>query len=744
VDRLVSVGEASSGRGARSARVPRVAMSIGPLVQGGEAGSAAERPPRLPAIREDLRIEPAAPGRDGAPAWTLHDPVTNRFFRIGWLEFALLSRWRAGDDPSALLEQVRAETPLRVDAPQLESLETFLRTHQLLRAEGPEGIARLVHAAQAAREGPLSWLLHHYLFFRVPLVRPGHWLARTLPWVQWLYSRVFLVTTCAAAVIGLMLAARQWDTFTHTLSETLSPAGIAGWALALVFAKTLHELGHAWTATRYGLRVPQMGVAFVVLWPMLYTDTGEAWKLADRGRRFRVAAAGIVAEFALAAWATLAWSLTADGDLRSALFFLATTSWVVTLAINASPFMRFDGYFLLSDALDLPNLHARAGALARAWMRRVLLGWGEPDPEPFPPRLRAGLIAFALVTWVYRLVVFVAIALAVYHVFFKLLGLLLFAVEIIWFVLRPVGLELREWVRRRDAIAPSRRFMALLVIGMLLGALAWPWRTPVRAEGWLHAERQHLVYSPLPARVAQIREPGPVRAGDLLVLLDSPDVRSRAVQSAVSVDALALQLDRTVGRADGHERRATIAEQLAGALAEVDAQRAELRRLALRAPFDGVLGDRDPQVQPGAWVNATQPIAMLHAPQAWVVDALVAQEAIGRFEIGAPARFHRRGQWESPLTGTVVAIDGTRAQTLPHPMLATEHGGRVPTLRQPDGRLVPRDGLYRVRLRLDAPPPEALRGAVAAGTVSIEAEPRNLLLDGARGIVSVLVRESGF
>jgi putative peptide zinc metalloprotease protein len=699
---------------------------------------------RLPAIREDLRIEPASPGRDGVPAWTVHDPVVNRFFRIGWLEFALLSRWRAGDDPQALLAQVRAETTLQVDASQLEALETFLRAHQLLRAEGAEGTARLVRAAQAGRESPLSWLLHHYLFFRVPLLRPERWLVRTLPWVQWLYSRAFLVVTCGAALVGLMLAARQWDTFTHTLSETLSPAGIAGWALALVVAKTLHELGHAWTATRYGLRVPQMGVAFVVLWPMLYTDTGEVWKLADRQRRFRVAAAGIAAEFALAAWATLAWSLTADGDLRSALFFLATTSWVVTLGINASPFMRFDGYFLLSDVLDLPNLHARSGALARAWMRRVLLGWDEPDPEPFPARLRAGLIAFALLTWLYRLVVFVAIAIAVYHVFFKLLGLLLFAVEIAWFVLRPIGLELREWGRRREAIRPSRRLAASLVLVVLLGVLLWPWRIPVRAEGWLHAERQQLVYSPLPARVAQIREPGPVRAGDLLVLLDSPDVRSRAAQSAASVDALAVQLDRTVGRTDGHERRAAIAEQLAGAVAEVDAQRAELRRLVLRAAFDGVLGDRDSQVQPGAWVNASQPIAMLHAPDAWVVDALVAQEAIGRFEVGAPARFQRRGRWETPVTATVVAIDGTRAQTLPHPMLATEHGGRVPTLRQPDGRLVPRDALYRVRLRLDAPPTDTDRAAVASGTASIDAAPRSLLGDGLRGIAAVIVRESGF
>ena len=136
----------------------------------------------------------------------------------------------------------------------------------------------------------------------------------------------------------------------------------------------------------------------------------------------------------------------------------------------------------------------------------------------------------------------------------------------------------------------------------------------------------------------------------------------------------------------------------------------------LRAAFDGVLGDRDPQVQPGAWVNATPPLAMLHAPQAWVVDALVAQEGGGgRFEIGVPARFHRCGQRESPLTGTVVAIDGTRAQMLPHTMLAAEHSDRVPTLRRSVERVVPRDGLHRVRAYLDTPPPKAIHGAVAAG-----------------------------
>jgi putative peptide zinc metalloprotease protein len=698
---------------------------------------------RLPALREDLRIAPAAPGADGAPAWTIHDPAAHRFFRIGWLEFELLSRWREGGTAEGLLARLRAETPLRPRTDQLAALTTFLRTQQLLRADSPADTARLVKVAEAGRSSTLTWLLHHYLFFRVPLLRPSDWLARTLPAVRWLGSPAFAAATMLAALAGVLLAAREWDVFTHSLRDTLSPASLVGWAVALLVAKSLHELGHAYAATRYGLRVPQMGVAFIVMWPMLYTDTGEAWKLADRRQRLRVAGAGIAVEFALAAWATLAWSLVDDGELKSALFFLATTSWVLTLAINASPFMRFDGYFLLSDALDLPNLHERAGALARAWLRRTLLGWREPDPEVLAPRLRRGLVAFALVTWVYRLVVFIAIALAVYHFFFKVLGVLLFVVEIGWFVARPVITELRVWHARRGETRASRRVAGLLLLIGAGTAIAWPWAMPVRAEGWLHAERQQLVYSPLPARVTMLREPGPVRAGELIVRLDSPDLRSRAAQSAVSAGTLATQLDRSVGRGDGAERRTILAEQLAGARAEQLAQRAELRKLELRAPFDGVLGDPDPLVQPGAWVNESQPLAMLHAPDAWVVDAMVDQRAIERLEEGAIARFHRRGRWEAPIAGRVVAIDTSRVQSLPHPMLSAEHGGRLPTVRQPGGQLVPRDGVYRVRIRLD-PPPGVTIDAVALGTAVIEAAPRSLLVGWSSAVTAVLVRESGF
>ncbi len=689
----------------------------------------------LPALREDLRLHPAMPDRDGAPAWTVEDPVTGRFYRIGWMEFELLARWGLGD-PAAVLAAVAAQTTLRPQPEELAALAAFLGAHQLTRVADSRA---LIARATQARRSRLTWLLHHYLFFRIPLVRPQAFLARTLPRVAWLLSPAFGWIALAAAAAGLVLAGRQWDVFLASFRETLSPAGFLGYLAALAAAKLLHELGHAYTATKYRIKVAHMGIAFVVLFPLLYTDTGQAWKLTRR-TRFAIAAAGLRAELALAAFATLAWSLTPDGALRGALFFLATTSWLLSLGVNASPFMRFDGYFLLSDALDIPNLHQRTFALARARLRRVFFGWDEPDPEPMKPALRAFLVAFAFATWAYRFAVFLAIALLVYHYFFKALGVALFAVEIGWFIARPVWLEAREWWRRRaETPLRARRRLLILATALLAVGLA-PWQSHVRAPAWLHAERQHVVYAPIAARLldappAQRR----VAAGATLFRLDSPEIRLRALRARIAAEALARELTGLPGLDAAQERRLRLAEQIAQSLSEWEAQYAELQRLELRAPFAGVLADVDPALGAGVLVAPNQPLAVVVDPTSWTVEAFVPQQDLERIRTGDGARFYRENEALAPLPGKVVAIDAGRIAALPNAMLATEHGGPIATESSP--KYAPRDSLYRVRIALDAAPGTL---ATQRGEAVIDGKGSSPLVRAFEWLAALLVRESGF
>ena len=463
-------------------------------------------------LREDLRLHEAAPEGDGSPAWSIQDPLSNRFYRIGWFEFECLLRLPGA--PAAIAEDISRSTPLAADAEMVTSFVDFLQRHHLLRP----GEASLQGFARDARQlswKNWQWWLHHYLFIRVPLVKPDRVLSRCLPWVRPLLSLPALFLILAGSLLGLFLVARQWDEFTHALSDSFTPAGMAAFALALMISKLCHELGHALMATRHGVRVAHMGVALVVLWPMLYTDTSESWRLRSSRQRLAVSSAGIVVELALAGLATLAWALAPDGIFRQAMLYLATTGWLLTLALNASPFMRFDGYFILTDLLDFPNLHERAGVLARAWLRKTLFGVTAPDSENLSLTARRALIAFALFTWLYRFTLFLGIAVAVYLLFFKALGIFLFAVEIAWFIVMPVWRELKDWRDLWPAVTTGHRRRLGLILLVLLFLLAFPWSFDIKAPAWAMAESRQLVFAPMAASVADLRPSGLVAKGDM-------------------------------------------------------------------------------------------------------------------------------------------------------------------------------------------------------------------------------------
>ena len=713
----------------------------------GEAGlPLATKEVRLPFVREELRLLPAAANHDGSPAWMVQDPVNNRFFRIGWIDFEVLLRWGQGSVHD-IVESVNAETTLSIDASDVQALMSFLDQHDLLQANSMPAVDRLRQRAKLQQKSPYAWLLHNYLFFRIPLIRPQHGLALILPWVSWLFTRTTAIGVLLASVLGLFLAARQWELFVSIVVDHMTWAGILGYTVALIFAKALHEVGHALTATRYGVRVAHMGVALLVMFPMLYTDTSESWKLTRSRERLAIASAGIVTELAIAGLATLAWSLAPDGGVRNALFFLATTSWVLTLVINISPFMRFDGYFILTDVLDFPNLHERSGALARTWLRRTLLGVRDVWPEQLAGHGNAALIAFALATWIYRLAVFLGIALVVYYFFFKILGIFLMLVELIWFIGRPIWSEVKIWWDRRSEIKTNRFVVVgLLGVVVLLAALL-PWQTSVKGVGWLHPERQHVVFSPLAGKLTGLPATGMVNQGQVLFTLESPDLQLAQQRASNLADARAKELLGLTGLLDGEERRAQVTSQQDKFLAEASLYSGEQSRMQLAAPFAGVLGDLDAQLANGVWVAPRQPLAVVVDPSSWTVEAFVAEEDVARVRVGDAARIHLGARSLDVLQGHVTEVDSSRTSVLPHSMLDARVGGPLATVAvsapgdaQRQER-APKDAIYRVRIAVEGIPEGR---QMMLSSVVIAGEKRAWLPSILTRIAAVAVRESGF
>jgi putative peptide zinc metalloprotease protein len=557
--------------------------------------------------------------------------------------------------------------------------------------------------------------------------------------VTWAGSRAFRLATLAAVLVGLFFVTRQWDVFAATFVDQFSLTGLAAFGVALGFAKVVHELAHAFTAKSYGCRVPTMGVAFLVMWPMLYTDANETWKLTDRRQRLMVGGAGIVSELVIAAWATLAWGVLPDGTLRGMAFTLAATTWISSLAINLSPFMRFDGYFLAMDALDQPNLHPRSFALARWHLRETLFALGEPVPEPLPAATRRWMIVFAWAVWLYRLTLFLGIAILVYHFFIKVVGIVLFAVEIGWFVVKPVWSELREWGTRAPAIRGGRRgrvTLGLVLLGLVLAAL--PWSGRVSAPALLKAERHVGVFVPTPGVLLSVEvvEGQRVEAGTVLARLDNPDARLRLAQTQQRIGLLKYELS-SIGFDGGFLARSkATAEQLEAALAEMAALRSEIARLTLVAPMAGLVTDLSPDAQIGQWVNPRLPLLGLAAGA--LVDAYVAEEDLPRLRPGATASFIPEGSGAA-LAATVASIDRVAVKSLTDPVMAAQYGGGIPA-RFDRKALVPDAAVYRARLVV----PDLHSVTVPVrGQAHLDGERRSPLGHALRASVAILIREWG-
>ncbi len=723
--------------------------------------------PQLPILREELALYPGGHLADGQPSWTLHDPVRNQFFRIDWQSFEVFSRWALGD-PQAICHSVAAQTTLRPDASDIAALVQFLVENQLVQPQGSASSQQMADRLGRMRGNWQTWLLHHYLFFRIPLVRPDAWLNRWSAAAAPLFTRGFAQLTLLALLLGGIEVYRDWGRFSATLLDTFTWEGVLGFGLALSFVKVLHELGHAFTAKRFGCQVPVMGVAFLVLWPVAYTDTNEVWKLQQRRQRLAVAGAGVATELVVAVWATLAWGLLPEGLAKSIAFMLASTTWIATLAVNTSPFMRFDGYFFLVDWLDMPNLHSRAFALARWDLRERLFGLQHPPPEHFPPRRRLGLILFAYATWMYRLVVFLGIAALVYAFFIKLVGIFLFLVEIIWFVALPLWKEIKSWPALLKA-APLkadpmhateagqsgswaqawRRYPRLrrsLMLGsMLLLLFVLPWPTRQSAAGLLHPAEVFPLYAPAGSQVVKLpwREGSRVETGQVLLELAAPELQLRWQRAQARTLSTREQLGSASLDPSQRHNLPLLQQEEKAAQAEVDSVQAELARYAPVAPFAGRLRDLDPALQAGTWVSAREKLGLLVRTDGWLVETWLDEEAIRRVALGDQARFFTDGLEGPVLVLQVSEIDRDASRVLPTGLLAAQFGGTVLT-REKHGQLIPERAIYRVVLRSDQALDARLADQSWRGRVVIHGQWEAPGLTFARAALVLVWRELGF
>lgn len=699
--------------------------------------------PALPALRPDLALLPGSAAEDGSPTWLIHDVCRNRYFKLGLDGFRALKHWQAGMPMADFLRQCEANG-IALDAQDLQGLLQFFQINQLTLVNDTVALQRLVDQHLKSKQHWFKWLLHNYLFVKIALWRPDAFLDRTWPWVaRWLRPDV-LWTVRALGVVGVLMVIQQWDVFLTTFLHFLSWQGLALYGLTLAVVKSAHELGHAYMAKKYGCKVGSIGVAFLLLFPVFYTDTTDAWRLRSSQHRLRIVMAGVGAEMHLAMLATLAWSFLPDGPLRSVAFFVATTSWVTSLLVNLSPFMRFDGYFAFSDWLRADNLQPRSFALARWHLRETLFGLQEAAPEVLPSWRKRWFIAYAYATWLYRLVLFLGIALLVYHFAFKLLGIVLFAVEIIWFILLPMKNEWLQWWQRRQAMRLNRHTLVslLVLIGLVL-LLVLPWRASVSVPGVLLAGEFRPVFVTEGGQISEILvRPGTrVESQTPLVRLIQPEVAHALSQTRSELALVQSKIQRQAGSARDLQDALVLTQQEMALQTRLASLMQKAERLVLRAPIRGQVSQMD-NLQIGQWVSENSPLLTLRSEQGLRVMALVPSDDLHRIEVGAQATWISNLPGSPRLDLTLRRIDQTAVQQLLWPELAADFGGVVPVSQDANHARRPLGAWYQVELA--AADTQLAPTQQQAGQILIEARAETVIGRYWRHATAIWVRESGF
>lgn len=699
----------------------------------------------LPHIRQDLKIMPAQCAEDGSPQWHVYDRICHRYFSVSEDALILIKFWQPNLSVTEFCQLLKEKVGVEYDAGEIIAFVSFLNTHDLLARRSPSDVSLLDKKQQDKEISWWQWLLHNYLFIRVPLIHPHSLLSTWVPRINFVFNPVLHYFVLVLGCIGGLLVIRQWEEFSNTFSYFFNIKGIIFYAITLIVVKSAHELGHAVVSHRLGCRVSSMGVAFLVMFPVLYTDTTDAWKLPSRKDRLRITTAGIRVELYIALLATFFWNIIPDGILKSCMFFVATTSWITSLAVNISPYMRFDGYYAFSDLINVNNLAHRAFSFGRWQIRKTLLGIDAPVPEPLPKYKARLLIGYSFFTWIYRFFLFFGIAVLVYHTFFKLLGIVLFAIEISWFILMPIFRELQNWQKLRDSIMLTPfRIVFLVSCGCGLLYISLPTSVSVHMPAVINIGQNQTIYPAEPAQISRIlvNDGQFIKKGETIFSLKSTELDKEIALLNIEKQQIQLSLSRQISSVTEKAQGSIMRQHLERINRQIEGILQRQDKLLIIAPFSGYI-QMSNEFNVNQWVSNTEPLLTLVGQSDVVVDGYANESDIDRLKNGQSAVFIAN-QGTYPKQHLVLKNLGISAEAaLTFPELTSEYGGDLAVNRVKNQYLIPQEAYYHVRFQ-SSDELLNLPSQRLAGEVIVNTDSQSWLLSKMKQVIAAVIRESGW
>lgn len=542
----------------------------------------------------------------------VHDPTSNQFYRLNPIahEFVgLLDGHRTVEEVWTIaMERHGDDAPTQQEALQLIgqlyssnllTVDATPETEQLLR----RGRERLKKKAIGQAIG--------IMYFRFRVFNPDGILTWLEPIMRPLLNRWGFMAWLAFVIFAITSILPHFGELSNSFENALAPANYGWMAVVFIVTKAIHETGHGVILKRFGGQVPELGFMLLVMVPAPYVDASSAWALDSKWKRIAVSGGGMIFELFVASIAALVWINTASGSLTHQLaynaMFIASVS---TVLFNANPLMRFDGYFIFSDLIEMPNLMQRSQNMLKYLFKRYIYRLENETPPTSNRTERTILLVYGVAAIAYRIFLFFSITLYVMGKMFAIGLILAIWTAGMWFVM-PVG-KYVHWVASHASLAEHRvRAMAtsIAMIGgviLLVGAVPMPDHR--RASGVVESLARSGVYFAADGfvTIAHVRPGDRVAKGDPIVTMDNPELDAQLAQTRAEITRLeSLVRQATVEQPVAVE---SLARQLEGLREQHRYWSDKMAHMVIRSPQDGVIVGADPAGLVGAFVREGEPV----------------------------------------------------------------------------------------------------------------------------------------
>ncbi len=665
-----------------------------------------------PRLREDLRFTLHESGRQ---SWYLiEDELNSKYYRIGRAEYVFLSYI----DGETTVQSAIAKTAAELGASAFSEaaaaalckwlIDTDLATKQRLDGDQMAESRRRRHYLKR-----LQWL--NPIMWKVPIGNPNKHLAWLASKTGWLIGWPALAVWCATCLFALIMSCwrpDQWVTTSPIYARDNWLALVLTWLLLRV----IHESAHGVVCRHFGGTVREWGVLMLMFVPLPYVDVTSAWRFPEKSQRILTSAAGVLAELFIAAVAAIIWVQSDSPFVRQHALNVVFAASITTLFFNANPLMRFDGYHILADWLDTPNLWTHGRQYVRSIGRRVFLDLPTSDPPWSKKRVTITKV-YGVASLCWTIVVLTSLSLAAFSLLDGV-GLVLAMIAATLWIGMPAfrlgrflvyGSETELPNRRRFVVAVATTIVAVLGLGVFL-----PAPFVVRAPIVIEHDPLLIIRNPTAGFVSEIlvQRGQQVSAGDVICRLQNMQLNTQLTDTRVRLEESRLRL-----RGYSTELQPGAVQYEMEATVDLEQRLAELERMAddltIRAAVDGQILTLDIHDQLDAYLEPGTEIASIGGLDGKCAIALVPQDDVQSLtgSVGALAKLRIWGEYGGAFEGQLRKTN-PRAQTeLPHFSLAAPYGGPLPVIavepvgftddqQQQEWRLV--EPHFRVEIQLQA------------------------------------------